>query len=133
MRVFIDTSAFIAVLNAGDQFHPAAKDTWQELLQGQNQIICNNYVLVETSALLGNRFGLGAVRLFQNDILPVLHVFWIDEEMHKQAVSALLAASLRRLSLVDCTCFETMRHLGLSRAFVFNPHYAEYGFETIPQ
>ena len=132
MSVFIDTSAFIAVLNANDHFHPPAKDTWRDLLQQGVYLTCNNYILVETFALLGHRFGLEAVLLFQIDVMPIVEVIWVDEALHNRALSALLATDRRRVSLVDCTSFETMRHLGLSRAFTFDRHFAELGFEVIP-
>ena len=132
MRVFLDTSGILAVLNANDDYHTSAKKTWRELLSGNTHLCCNNYVLVESFILLQSRFGLEAVRLFQNDILPMLEVDWVNEQAHSQAVSALLAANRRTLSLVDCTSFETMRHLGISHVFAFDPHFQEQGFEVIP-
>ena len=132
MRVFIDTSAFIAVLNANDQNHSPAKAAWYDLLQQETDLICNNYVLVEVIALLQNRFGIEAVRLFNDGILPVVDIIWVDKLIHSRAVSAILAANRRRLSLVDCTSFETMRDLGVSRAFAFDSHFTEQGFEVIP-
>lgn len=132
MNVYVDTSAFLAVLNADDRYHEAAKSTWEKLLSKEVQLYLNNYVLIETFALLQNRFGLEAVRLFQSDILPVIEIAWVDEAIHNPAVSALLAANRRSLSLVDCTSFETMRQLGLSTAFALDNHFKEQGFEVIP-
>jgi uncharacterized protein len=132
MKVYADTSAILAVLNINDRHHVAAKNMWRDLLLESAQIVCNNYVLVEIFALLQNRFGPDAARLFQNDVLPVLEVTWVDEQMHSQAVSAMLAANRRNLSLVDCTSFETMRQCGVSKAFTFDIHYADQGFEVVP-
>lgn len=92
----------------------------------------SNYVLLETTTLLQHRFGIEAVRLFESDILPVLEVNWIDDLLHKRAMSALLAANRRALSLVDCTSFEIMRQFGMDKAFTFDPHFREQGFELIP-
>lgn len=133
MSVFVDTSAFLAFLNADDRFHSAAAQTWQDLLISGEQVVCNNYILVETYALLQNRFGMQAVRLFQNDVLPVLLVRWVDEEVHNRAVSAVLAAGERRLSLVDCSAFETMRQLGSTRAFTLDQDFKDYGFDVLPE
>ena len=132
MKVYADASAILAVLNANDRHHVAAKNTWRELLLESAQILCNNYILIEIFALLQGRFGLEAVRLFQSDVLPVLEVVWVDEQIHNQAVSAMLAANRRNLSLVDCASFETMRQFGVSKAFTFDLHYVEQGFEVIP-
>jgi predicted nucleic acid-binding protein len=49
------------------------------------------------------------------------------------AMSALLAANRRTLSLVDCTSFEIMRESGLDTVFTFDAHFSEQGFKVIPQ
>jgi predicted nucleic acid-binding protein len=132
MNIFVDTSAILAVLHVNDRRHAAAKSAWEKMLLQGDQLYINNYVLIETFALLQSRFGLEAVRLFQSDILPVMETVWVDEATHHPAVSALLAANRRSLSLVDCASFETMRQLGLSHAFTLDGHFKEQGFEVIP-
>jgi len=97
------------------------------------QITCSNYVLVEAIALLQSRFGLEAVRLLQRDVIPVLDVAWADEPIHLQAVSAMLVANRRQLSLVDCASFGIMQQLGISSVFAFDPHFSEQGFEVFPR
>ena len=131
MSVYIDTSAFLAVLNADDRFHARARRRWQQLIEANLPLICNNYVLVETIAVLQNRLGMDAVMVFQSDVRPILTILWVDENLHQRAVSALLAAQRRRLSLVDCASFESMRQTGLRQAFAFDVHFEEQGFEVL--
>jgi predicted nucleic acid-binding protein len=132
MTTFIDTSAFFAVLDRDDANHPKAKEQWSEVLTRDDVMVTTNYVLVETFALLQHRLGLQAVRTFQEDVLPLLTVEWVGEDTHRSGVSALLAASKRRLSLVECVSFETMRALGIKKAFAFDPHFGEQGFRCVP-
>ncbi len=132
MSIFVDTAAFLAVLNANDRFHPLARQTWGEILSSDQFLLSSNYILIETTALLQHRFGVEAVRLFESDILPVVEITWVDKAIHKQAMSALLAANRRNLSLVDCTSFEIMRETGLDTVFTFDPHFREQGFKVIP-
>ena len=132
MSLFIDTAAFLAVLNVDDRFHVLARQAWDELLFSDAILFTSNYVLLETTALLQHRFGMEAVRLFQNDVLPVVEAVWVDEVIHAQALSALLVANRRRLSLVDCCSFELMHRLGLESAFTFDPHFREQGFRVVP-
>ena len=133
MRVFIDTAAFLAVLNADDQFYPLARQTWDEILSSDSTLFSSNYVILETTALLQHRFGIDAVRLFESDIIPVVEIAWVDEIIHKQAMSALLAANRRNLSLVDCTSFEIIRQVGLDSVFTFDLHFHDQGFIMIPE
>lgn len=65
------------------------------------------------------------------DVFPLLQVEWVDEIGHREAVSAMLVAGRRELSLVDCSSFGTMRRLGIRKAFAFDEHFAEQGFEIV--
>ena len=130
--VFVDTSALYALLDADDVGHTAAKMAWIEILQSDSWLVSSNYVLVETCALLQGRIGIEAVRVFHEDIAPLLDVYWVDETLHHAAASALLVAGRRKLSLVDCTSFEVMRQAGIHTAFSLDRHFQEQGFETIP-
>jgi predicted nucleic acid-binding protein len=132
VSVFIDSSAFYAVMDADDDRHAAARDEWERLLKGRDMLHTTNYVLVETAALLQSRLGMDALRTFTADILPVLSIRWVDEGLHRSAQHALLVSGRRNLSLVDCTSFEALRSLGLDRVFCFDPHFAEQGFRIVP-
>ena len=132
MNIFIDTAAFLAVLNASDRFHQPARNAWSYIITSGSALFTSNYAILETTALLQHRFGIEALRLFEGELLPVVEIAWVDEAIHKQGMSALLAANRRDLSLVDCTSFEMMRHRGLDRAFTFDRHFNEQGFEVIP-
>ncbi|MCK7482668.1 MAG: PIN domain-containing protein [Candidatus Moduliflexus flocculans] len=101
------------------------------MLKGDNALVCHNYVLVETSAVLTRRIGLDAVRAFVHDVAPVLRVLWVTRDIHEAAVAAHLAAGRRALSLVDCASFELMRRTGIRKAFAFDPHFREFGYETL--
>ena len=132
MITFIDTSALFALLDRDDANHEKARDTWAGLLADEKSLLTTSYVLVESFALIQHRLGMAAVRSFQEDILPVLRLEWVTESMHRAGVSALLAASSRNLSLVDCVSFESMRRAGIKSVFAFDSHFARQGFNCIP-
>ncbi len=132
MSVFIDTSAMLPLLNAKDVDHAAAGEEWTSLIDGGETVVTTNYVLVEAFALVQNRLGMEAARDLYENICPMLHVEWVDPELHEAGMTALLVADRRQLSLTDCVSFQVMRRLGISRAFAFDAHFAEQGFESIP-
>ncbi len=132
MTVFVDTSAMYAVLDRDDAHHVSANAAWKQLLDRASDLLTTNYVLLEVSVLLQNRLGLAALRTFQEDIAPLLRVDWIMEQQHLAAAGAVLAAGRKKLSLVDCTSFESMRRYGVHSVFCFDRHFREQGFETIP-
>lgn len=131
MNIFIDTSAFLAVLDRSDERHAAAKGTWEEMLNGDHTLLCHNYILVETTAILTRRIGTESVRVFERDVVPILRLVWMTREIHEAAVGAHLAAGRRALSLVDCASFEVMRRTGVRTAFAFDPHFREFGYEVL--
>ncbi|MGD8538370.1 MAG: PIN domain-containing protein [Candidatus Aminicenantes bacterium] len=132
MSIFVDTSAFLAVLDASDSNHPKAKEYWKEIITDGDVLLCHNYILVETSALVLRRLGMDALRVFEQDIMQILRIIWVNQEIHLAAVSALLVADRRTLSLVDCVSFEIMRRTGVHRAFAFDRHFRDYGFDLNP-
>jgi len=84
---------------------------------------------VETSALILRRLGMEALRVFEQDIIPILRIIWVAKEVHSAAVSAHLMAGQHTLSLVDCVSFEVMRRTGVRKAFAFDRHFRDYGYE----
>lgn len=132
MSIFVDTSALLSVLDGDAQHHRRAAETWERLLSERQELLCSNYVLVETVALVQKRLGLAAVRALYEDVVPVLQVKWVEPEVHGAAVQTMLTAGRRELSLVDCTSFILMRHLGLDEAFTFDRDFARQGFRCRP-
>lgn len=131
MKVFVDTSALLAVLDADDLNHSPAKAMWEGLVGGDTELVTHNYVLVETSALVLRRLGLEALRVFENDIVPIFDSVWVTPDVHEAAVGAQMLSGKRSLSLVDCVSFEIMRRAGLRSAFAFDAHFREFGYELV--
>jgi len=132
MRTFVDTSAFLGLIDADEMRHADVRRAWVDLLERKAPLLTTNYVLVETHALIQRRLGLDALRCWLDDMLPVVRVHWVDETEHLAAATALLAAGKRRLSLVDCVSFEVMRVRGIRRALTLDRHFSEQGFLCLP-
>lgn len=133
MSLFVDTSAIYAYFDGRDQTHNAVRFLWDELLDTDERLYTTNYVLTESVALLQRRLGSQWVQAFQSLMAPEFEVIWIDEERHSRALAAVLSAGRRQLSLVDCVSFDTMRQLGLTRAFAVDGHFQEAGFIQLPE
>jgi predicted nucleic acid-binding protein len=103
-----------------------------DILTSEEDLVTTNYVLVETCALVQNRLGMKAIKVFQEDIVPVLLIEWIDKAVHHAAMRIMRAAVRKKLSLVDCISFETMRLLGVTTAFTLDKHFKDQGFICLP-
>ena len=131
MTVFVDTSALFALLDADDEHHVRAAGIWERLIENETTLATSNYTLVECYALVHRRLGTAALRDLVEGVVPILDVHWIEEDVHGQAVAALLAAGRRHVSVVDCSSFVLMRRLGITTAFAFDRHFTEQGFVRV--
>lgn len=95
-------------------------------------LITHNYVVVESVAVIQRRLGPEVVRALFEGILPLVEVVFIDEQLHRLATSAFLAAVRRRPSFVDWVSFELMRREGMRHAFAFDRDFERQGFKTVP-
>jgi predicted nucleic acid-binding protein len=131
VRVFIDTSAFYALLSPSDSHHGESARIWTGLLEVRAELETHNYVVVETVSIIQNRFGFKAAEAFLLSLRGVVRILWIDEGIHSRAESAFRTAGRRALSLVDCVSFEIMRSRSTATAFAFDEHFEEHGFATL--
>ncbi len=131
-KIFVDTSALYALISTEDRNTAIAVTIWENMLERGDVLITNNYVIVECFALIQNRLGVDFARELQTNIVPFLQIDWIDERQHSSGTSYVFTANRRQLSLVDCCSFETMRRLKIEKAFTFDEHFREQGFDVIP-
>jgi len=130
-RIFLDTSAFYALMDRSDSNYEQAAGLWASLLEKDLYLCTGNYVIVETMALLQNQLGFEAANLWYRDVLSLAEVLWIDSSIHHLAYELWLSLGRRKLSFVDCVSFMAMRHYKVEKVFGFDRHFAEQGFEIL--
>jgi predicted nucleic acid-binding protein len=131
MTLLVDTSALYALIDRDDLNHQSARTFWSGLSDEETPVT-HNYVLVETCELVRRRLGIDAVQALVDDLLQPISTLIVDEQLHQTAVAAMIASRRRDVSLVDRVSFEVMRRLGLTSAFAYDPHFADFGFRALP-
>lgn len=128
--IFLDTSAVYAWTDVADRNHRAAVRSLQAILDGGEELLTHNYVLVESIALLQARLGVAAaIKLAKDSGAFVIE--WVDDDLHASGVSELERSKKRHLSLVDHISFLVMRRRHLTAAFAFDPDFTSAGFRLI--
>lgn len=127
--IFVDTSAWYALLASTDRNHERARVILSSHLD--DELLTSSYVVVETMALLHRRLGQAAAVSFHEEMLPLSVIEWIDETLHRAAFAALAAAADSSVSLVDWASFEVMRRRSVIHAFAFDPDFVAAGFDLI--
>lgn len=131
VTAMVDTSAFIALVDRGDDRNAAAAAALKSSLDRRDLLLTTNYIVTEALSLAQNRLGMAAVRAIAEDHLDAMTVVWVTPEDHNCGFEALLSSGRRRLSLVDCVTFAVMRRLRVVRAFAYDRHFDEQGFERL--
>jgi predicted nucleic acid-binding protein len=126
MRVFVDSSALLAILDARDANHERATAMLKASLRGDG-LLTHNYVHVEAEQLVRRRLGAEAATRLLEELLPAIQTLWVDEGIHAQAAAA-LAGKGRAVSLVDQVSFALMRSLNVNTALAFDADFDREGY-----
>jgi len=132
-KIFIDSSAFIALYLQDELFHLKAVDFWKKAREKKLHFFTNNFIFDETLTWLVKRkgkaiaVGFGNYLLQNNDIVPVKSILPEDEKMAWKLFCKLPG----RLSFTDCTSFSMMKRLKIRRVFTFDKHFKKAGFKIV--
>lgn len=132
-KIYIDTSAFYALIDRSDRHHESAKALWPTLLSAQTTLITSSYVVSETMALLQCRLGFEAARLWHKAVLGVVDVQWTDRSLHALGYDLWMSLGRMGFSLVDCVGHILMNRNQIEKAFCFKPAFAEQGIILLPE
>lgn len=128
--VFLDTVGMIAVWDTSDQWHQAAVEAFNELLNHTVPLITTSYVLLEC----GNAASRRPYRRRVNALRTQLQSAGLLVDPSKEEIEAAWQAYDRGeagdAGIVDQLSFAVMRRLGLRRAFSNDSHFHAAGFET---
>ena len=85
--VFVDTFAWIAILNKSDNYHIESKNILKKLLEEKNKLITTNFIIVETINALSKQIFRKSVikfidRIEQSSSVKIIN---ITEEIYKIA------------------------------------------------
>ncbi|MHB8279014.1 MAG: type II toxin-antitoxin system VapC family toxin [Candidatus Humimicrobiaceae bacterium] len=130
MSIFIDTCAFIALINISDEFHSIASDLFTKASESE-KFFTSNYVILETIFLLQRELGLSAVNDFKKFMLPVINIIWIDEKVHNDCLNNLIAAEKRKISLTDYSSFHILDSFKIDMVFTFDKHFKEKDYKFL--
>lgn len=128
--IFVDTSAWYALIASADPEHGAAKAIWARLTQDRPELFTSDWVLAELIALSERRLGRFLARRIGSLILKgdAVRVVFVDSRVLEQAWR--VYGELGGPSLVDCVSFESMRNSGIERYFAFDADFGRAGFKS---
>lgn len=133
-RVFIDTSAFVALRNIAEREHEPARATLRTLVSEHAILFTSTYVFAETYTALLMRIGRGEAiewgRRFRSG--EAIELVRIDEKIDDDAWGMLESHGDKRWSYVDASSFALMAREGVEEAFAFDHHFAQRELRVLP-
>lgn len=129
-RVFVDTSALLALLDRADPRHESTRNAFRDL--ADDDLVTHGYVIAESLAVARRRFGVeGAIALL-DDLLPAMTLLAVEPAWHVEAQRRYRASLPSSVSFVDQVSFELMREMGIKVAFTVDRDFSAAGVEVIP-
>ena len=130
-RLFVDTGAWFAYVNAADPDHARVR---QVLDRPPGRLVTSSYVFDETVTLtqarLGHRRAVAVGRiLLDRTVVELLSILPTDER-----ASWLLFEKRpdKSYSFTDCTSFVLMRREKIGTAAALDQHFSQEGFVVVP-
>lgn len=123
--VFIDTSAFYALLDHSDRWHTAALETFERLAGERRPVFTSNLAVAETYALVGARLGRNVAFqwLGASDVV----ILYENEPDHDRAFDLLQQYHDKTFSYADAVAFALMERFGTQTAFAFDEDFRQLG------
>ena len=135
MKIFLDTSALVALYNADDVHHQEARGTMDALKDGRisfTRFYTTDYIMDETLTYMsrvlrdhGLAVGVGKA-LLNSPFTTLIHV---DSDLFQKAWETF--QTCQGLSFTDCTSFAAMELNGINQAFTYDSHFKTAGYNTI--
>lgn len=128
-RIFVDTSAYAALVLPRDENFGRATAIVQALAAERALLYTTNFVAAETHAFVLARAGrLAARRMLTRIDEGANLVVRVDPDDERQARTILDRFQDKDFSLVDAMSFVVMERLRISVAFTFDRHFQQFGF-----
>lgn len=128
--LLLDTSGLLCYLHKSEPQHQEAV----QFLDSATRSLTHSYVLAELIALAQvRRFPRIPTLNFVNDLVdnPDIEVIWVDESLHREAVSLLMARQDKTYSLCDTVSFVLMQQRGITEALTTDRHFEQEGFRRL--
>lgn len=130
-RVFVDTSALLALLDRADPRHESARSAFLEL--ADDDLVTHGYVVAESLAVTRRRFGVDGVISLLDDVLPVVEVLPVEPGLHAEAQARYRASLPSGTSFVDQVSLGVIEREAIDTAFALNSDFVAAGIAVVPR
>lgn len=132
-RVFVDTSALVALIDEDDALHRKAVKRLDLIKNQRRRMVISDSVFGEsvTTALgrAGHRTAVAAGEFILGS--AIVDFIWLDEPLKRKAWEYFKRHDDKRFSFTDCTSFVLMTELNIKHYFAFDDDFKRAGFVSL--
>ncbi len=129
-RIFVDTSALLALLDADDPRQELVRTAFAD--HAEDELVTHGYVVAESLAVARRRLGVDGVIALLDDVLPAFEVLPIELALHAKAQDHYRASLPTGTSFVDHVSLAFMEQTGINTAFVLDSDFEGHGLAVLP-
>jgi predicted nucleic acid-binding protein len=129
-KVFVDSSAWIALFSRRDQHHGDADRRIRAAFASGQQLVTTNLILAEIHRLFLYRAGIkaAAVALEKIEASPLVKIEFAGATHHRSAKGWLQRLNEHTISYTDAVSFAVMEAAGCKNAMSYDRHFQVAGF-----
>lgn len=130
-KVFVDTSALVALFDENDTRHKEAMQRLERIRSRRIGMVISDFVFGEsittTLARAGHRIAVTVGEYILNS--AIVDFVWLDERIKRKAWEYFKKHDDKRFSFTDCTSFVLMKEINVKKYFAFDEDFKRAGFE----
>lgn len=129
-RVFVDTFAWVSIINKSDNYHKRCSTILKDLLTSYSRLYTSNFILVETiNALSKVSYRQSLVEFINRiELSPNVEIIEITKDIYEHAWLLYKQRLDKEWGITDCTSFEVMTTFDINYAFTHDIHFTQAGF-----
>lgn len=128
MRVFVDSSAIVALLVKNDRNHEQAVEVLSRLTRQGAELVLSNFIIADYNLIAVHANSFKAREWLLTNTWPVERVERLDE---KRALVIIRTYADKDFSYTDATSFAMIERFAIDLAFTYDRHFQQYGICTI--
>ena len=129
-QIFVDTAAWIALLNKDDTLHARAQQIMKRLRRQRTRLVTTEFVLLEVADALSAPAHRTRTVEFINGLrqLRILLIIPASQNLWAEGWKLYSERRDKNWSLTDCSSFVVMKQLGLTQSFTSDHNFEQARF-----